>query len=494
MKILNVNLCYLVHCLGGKSSHYDNIKEGVEQLFEKLFLNSEDKDTKNIVVCYCNEANSGFRCNCALEIMFDNAYKEFIQYFEETFIKNLKKDEDKYNKFEDVKCNVYLSFSGHSIGGNVSRGLITKIYSKFSKDDEIYDNYFQYIQKKYPFISNVIPCSYISISSPHLGSLVTKNSETDIKYMKRSEKTVVNLFTNTLVGDVGKELTFQDEKVKKPKPTNNTSSVKIIEYSDEKSSKHALINHCSKKAMAALGLFPNRTLTAHLRNDVQVKYCSAMGSLHNPYPLIVKNESELLINDNINDVRLISYSGFGEGEDLEYYQKEVFNEKIAPNFFYSTTKYEPDVNIDEQIKEALLKNKTESSKASSKASSRSSSRSSSRTASQENIDIDNIENYEKMEEIFVTDNDIQQDIPVALIKKFNQISYRRVSLDLKIPFSKRLLTHGLDLGYPKDSFFKPSADIDKISKKCVSFYSHLIVADFIKTSGQSKEFSLSNIQ
>jgi len=360
MKKLNVNLCYLVHCLGGKASTYDNIKESTEKLFEKVFVNEEDKDTKNIFVCYCNEANSGFTSNYSLEIMFDNAYQEFIQYFEETFIKNLKNDEEKYNKFEGVECDIYLTFSGHSIGGNVSRGLITKIYSKFSKNNETYDNYFQYIQKQYPFITNIIPCSYIAISSPHLGSLVTKDAEENIKHMKRSEKTVVKLFTNTVVGDVGKELTFQDEKVKNPKKVKNASTEQVNEDTEEKISKHVLINHCNKKAMEALAQFPNRTLTAHVRNDVQVKYCSAMGSLESPYPYIINNEKELLVADNTNDVRIVSYSGFGE--ELEYYQKEVFNEKISPNFFYPNTKYEADItNIDEQIKQSLLNKKNKKS-------------------------------------------------------------------------------------------------------------------------------------
>ncbi|ORX46145.1 hypothetical protein BCR36DRAFT_332024 [Piromyces finnis] len=464
MKKLNVNFCYFVHCLAGRKTHYENLKVETENLFKKLFVNEEDKDTKNIVACYCNEANSGFSSNFSLEIMFDNAYNEFINYFEETFIKDLKKDEDKYNKFEGVECNIYLTFSGHSIGGNVSRGLINKLYSKFLKDNETFDTYFQYIQKKYSFISNIIPCSYIAISSPHLGSLVTKNREANIKFIKRSEKTVVNIFTNTVVGDVGKELTFQDEKVKKPKPT---STEQEIENMEEKISKHVLINHCSKKAMAALAQFPNRTLTAHLRNDVQVKYCSAMGCLESPFPHIIENEKELLIKDSTNDVRIVSFSGFGENEELEYYQKEVFNEKISPAFFYPDTKYEPNIDIDKQIKQAL-ENKSQTYQ-------------------------DNKENYEEMEDVFVTDNDIQQDIPVALVKKFNQISYRRVSLDLLIPFSKRLLTHSLDLGYPTDSFFKPNAYTTKISNKCISFYSHLIIADFIKTSGQTDTYSLSSI-
>lgn len=488
MKKLNINLCYFIHGLMGEKTDCQNVQEATENLFEKLFINEEEKDIKNILICYCNEANSGRGCNCALEIMYDNAYEEFKKYFEETLIKNLKKDEEKYNKFEGVECNIYLTFSGHSIGGNVSRGLITKLYSKFSKNDETYDNFFQYIQKEYPFISNVIPCSYISVSSPHMGSLVTSSSEENIKFVKRSEKSVVKLFTNTVVGDVGKELIFQDEKVKKPKSVNSTSTENDNNNpEEEKISKHTLINNCSKKAMDALALFPNRTLTAHLRNDVQVKYCSAMGCLESPYPNIRDNEKDLLVNDNINDVRMVSYSGFGEDQELEYYQKEVFNEKVLPNFFYPNTKYIPNIDIDEQIKQALINKKSHTSN----------------TTSKENNDTtknnnttennDTTENYEEMEDVYVTDNDIQQDFPVALIKKFNQIPFRRVSFDMTLPFIRRLLIHVLDIGYPKNYFIKPSSDMKKISQKCLNFYSRLIIADFLKTSGQTDMYTLSTI-
>jgi len=250
-------------------------------------------------------------------------------------------------------------------------------------------------------------------------------------------------------------------------------TIPIKETSEEQLSKYALINNCSKKAMADLGRFPNRTLTAHLRNDVQVKYCSAMGCIETPYPHLYKHEKERLVNDKINDVRIVMYSGFGEGSELDFYKKEIFNEKVSPKFYYdNTTKYIPDIDIDEQIKNALImKNIQQNNK--------------------EFLNIPN--NYEELEDVFVTDNDGQQDIPVALIKKFNQISFRRVSFDLLVPFHWKLYTHGLDLGFPPDSFIKPNAYMRCIIKKIVPFYANLLIADFIKTSEQSNTYSLNNL-
>jgi len=360
MKKLNIYFCYFVHCLGGNNKLFVNLAEETENLFLELFKNNENDGTKNIILWYCNEANSGYRSNSALDIMYDNAYKEFIEYFEEKFIKGLKNDEEKYNKFENVECNVYLSFTGHSLGGNVSRGLITKLYSTFSKDDQTFENYFNYIINKYSFISNIVPCSYVAISSPHLGSLVTSNKVTNEKFMKNAEKVVVKSFTNIVVGDVGKNLSFQDEKIKKPKLTNEinkqeTNSSTESNSTSETISKYALINDCNTKAMTDLARFPNRTLTGHLRNDVQVKYCSAMGCIETPFPYLYQHERERLVDDKVNDVRIVEYSGFGEGSELEFYKKEVFNEEIAPDLFYNdTTKYVPEIDIDNQIKNALL--------------------------------------------------------------------------------------------------------------------------------------------
>jgi len=98
-----------------------------------------------------------------------------------------------------------------------------------------------------------------------------------------------------------------------------------------------------------------------------------------------------------------------------------------------------------------------------------------------------------MEDVFVMDNDNQQDIPVALIKKFNQISFRRVSFDLLVPFHWKLYTHGLDIGFPKDNFIKPNAYMRRISAKTLSFYAHLLIADFIRTSEQTNTYSLYNL-
>jgi hypothetical protein len=94
-----------------------------------------------------------------------------------------------------------------------------------------------------------------------------------------------------------------------------------------------------------------------------------------------------------------------------------------------------------------------------------------------------------MEDEFLIDNDNQTKIPVALIKSFNQIPFRRISLDFVVPYGLlRMLTHGLCLDI--DFIFARKAYIKMMAEKTKSFYSHLLISDFIRTSEQTDTFSL----
>jgi len=359
MKKLNVLSCYLIHGLGGENKDFTAVQQNLEKTFEQLFKKDDDNEVSNIINCYRTSANSGMKSTFPLETMFENEFNEYIKYFEDTLIKDLKSNESKYNKFEDVDCEIYISFSGHSLGGNVARGLITKLYSMYTKDNENYENYFEYIKKEYSFIKAVKPCSYLSLSSPHLGSLVSAPNETS-KFIKKLEKKVVKSFINIVIGDVGKQLTFQDDKIVSKtdnKDTQNNSDT----TKDKQPSKYSLINCCNKESMDALARFPNRTLTAFLRYDLQVKYCSAMGCIETPLPSILENEKDILIDDKTNDTRIVMYSGF-EGSELEYYQKELFNEEVSKDFYYKNTKVVPSPDIDDQIKRALINKRKQNEK------------------------------------------------------------------------------------------------------------------------------------
>jgi len=344
MRKLNVLFVYFVHGLGGDNIDFFNVKIKLEEIFDKLFKCDEcDKEVRNKIITFCSNANSGMQSTYPLEIMFENDFNEFTDYFENSLIKTLIRKKNRFNRFIGVDCNIYVSIVGHSLGGNVARGTITKLYQPYIKNEVTYENFFEYIRKQYFFVTRIVPCSYLSLSSPHLGSNISEPNETTT-LIKRIEKKMVKTFCNAVIGDVGKELTFQDEKIK-TKVNEQEDDIKIGK------SKYSLINCCNKESMDALAKFPNRTLTAFLRYDLQVKYCSAMGCIETPLPYLLKNEKELLIKRN--DSRIVLYSGYNEGPELEFYQRELFNEKISENFFYINTKLVESPDIDDQIKRAL---------------------------------------------------------------------------------------------------------------------------------------------
>jgi len=361
MKKINVLFVYFIHGLNGQNKDFMNVKIKLEEIFHKLFnVNENDGNIQNVVYSYCTNSNSGMGATFPLETMFENDFKEYINYFEKSLVNNVKRIVEKSGDNDGVECNLYISFSGHSLGGNVARGTIAKLYSPYTKEGsgESFENFFEYVKKEYPFISNVKPCSFLSLSSPHLGSLVAEPNEAS-KLIKKAEKILVKTFCNVVIGDVGKELTFQDEKIEKKSSTKNSSdSIK------NKISKYAVINCCDKTSMDALARFPNRTLTSFLRHDLQVKYCSAMGCIETPLPSILSNNKEILVDDNHNDTRIVMLSGFNEDQVLEYYETEVFNEKVSKNFYYNNTKIVSSPDIDNQINRALIRKreKTKSKK------------------------------------------------------------------------------------------------------------------------------------
>lgn len=341
MKGINILYCYLVHGLDRSKDDYEYIKQKTEKVFEKVFENQENKDIQNLIYCYCSTSHTGAKSKDHLSVSSKNDFIEFEDFFENTIIKNLIDNKEKYNNFEGVECNIYISISGHSLGGLISRGLIKNIFSIFTHNNIQYDNYFEYLKKTNSFITNIKPCSFLTLSSPHLGSLVSAASTAN-NLQKKIEKIGTHVFCDYLISNIGKELVFKDEKIK-----NNKY------YKDNKP---ILYQYCDKEYMEALEKFPNRTLTGFLRYDLQVKYCTAFACIESPLEKLKQEKNSIIPDENNTvDTRIIAISGYNDGPEFEYYKKNLFNEKILENFYYSDTRILEPPNIDEQIKQNLIK-------------------------------------------------------------------------------------------------------------------------------------------
>jgi len=446
MKRLNILYCYLLHGLDRSKDDYEFIKQKTEEVFNKVFINKEDSEIHNLIYSHCSTSHTGTKSRQHLCVTSKNDLIEFGEFFENTIMKELKENEEKYNKFENVECNIYISISGHSLGGLISRGLIKNIFSPYTHEDTQYDNYLDYLKKKYPFITDFKPCSFLTLSSPHLGSRVSEPAKAN-NVQKKLEKIATRVFTDHLISNIGKELAVRDELIK-----NN-------EYYKDK--RPILCQFCDKEYMDALAKFPNRTLTGFLRYDLQVKYCTAFACLESPLnDLLKEKDSNVFDERTVVDTKIVAISGYQEGSEMEYYKKELFNERVLENFYYNDTRYLEPPNIDEQIKQNLIRN-----------------------GEDPNMSED------ELKDKFLIDNENQSEVPVYALKNFNSIPWRRVSIDLLLPRGlDRLGTHGACLGTKWTLIDKQC--IKDIAAKTINFYGNLLIADYILTSEQQDSYSL----
>ncbi|ORX46913.1 hypothetical protein BCR36DRAFT_405519 [Piromyces finnis] len=399
-------------------------------------------DVINFHYGYCSNDNAKIKTHAEFKVIVDKSFKELNRFLEENALHNFKKENEiKYNNFENITCNLYFSIVGHSLGGLISRDLVKKIYSPFEKDTTQYTNYFEYLKTKFTFLTTVKPCSFLTLSTPHLGSLACNESG---GIFKTAEKTAVRMYCNYLSGKIGKVFTYKDGKKGNEKPT--------------------LIRLSQKEYMNAYENFPNRTLIGCIRHDIPVKFCSAMGNIEHPIDAY-KNEN-LLIDEKKGkaDTRICSYSGY-EGQELEYYQKEIFNEKISKNMYYPDTKHLPSPDIEEQIKNGLKKINYKE-------------------------DENSILKYEDMENVFIPDTINQVEVAVSTLKLFNEIAFRRIIIDFSLSKLARVGTHTIYIGNDIIPYDTPT--LAMISKS-VGLFSNIILADYLLTSNQYTFYSLNDI-
>jgi len=330
MSIVNLLCTYYLHGLDGAENDFLNIKTKVEETFNVLFnISKENNNVVNLHYGYCSKDNERKKSHAEFGKLVEISFKELNKFLEDIVLDNFKENTKEKINVDQVQCHVYFSIVGHSLGGLILKGVVKSIFSKFEKDEIQYENYFEYLKQKYSFIHDIQPCSFITLSSPHLGTMTSHESGGISKrFMKFGSK----FFCRYLSGPIGKIFMYEDATKDHEKPI--------------------LIQLCEKEYMTTYEKFPNRTLVACIRHDIPVKYSSAMGDLE--MPLYEYQEKHLLIEKDQADTKILSYSGY-ESEALKYYQKELFNEVISKDMYVSDTLYLPLPNIDEQIKKGLEK-------------------------------------------------------------------------------------------------------------------------------------------
>ncbi len=230
-----VHLISLVHGLRAEAKDWDVFSETlVKQFTEKL----PSEQLTWIFVSKCNEREKSYE---GLEIIGTRFMEEFFQFLMSHI-----------SALHEPIQTLYLSFVGHSLGGIIIRYCIPFLFSKMQ------DKTFSLFSKLIPqhVTHNIIPVTYMSICTPHLGSRRPGTGNWKQKVWKQ----MVSLYINNLIGKTGKQLYLEDEE-------------QILHQMSKPDSPF----------IEALLLFQHQTLVSVVHHDMIVPYTSSSIRHHNPY-------------------------------------------------------------------------------------------------------------------------------------------------------------------------------------------------------------------
>lgn len=582
---------YDLELLNSKIQKSFNLAFGNEKKEEKNKEHKKEKrnsnhygDLDNTIYCINSNCNSYIKSHSNIEILAKNLLNEVKQIFEnEIFPSFEKKILEKYSKiklvnniensevkrannkeksnennkykyneeerkilFEDCQCNLYISVLGHSLGGLILRYFIKLLYDKNSIinnnnnndscsslndiNKEIYNSlsFIDYIKQKHSYIKNIIPCSYISVATPHLGSCIP-DIHTNVQFKSKITNGFQSLMFSTLLGDSGRELNISKNSLlgnilwrnnnnNNTNKSNSNSSKSEIENKEENSRKINLKGSHSRSG-SRLGLklllrkesnsskdeynkstddissssesnfnnqiindfngidvlnnteflnklekFPCRTLIGCLRNDCFVRYVSALATIIDPRQKL--QEEKKLIPDYKEDVKLISYSGFEEegNDEMNAFYQKRLFEPKYPLNIVDTTT-EKEENPD--INGAIKKMIEELNE----------ERSKNRRTRNNLFDYNDINSN-----VVYVDKENNNQYALKIAKAINSITFRRLTIDFQTyNYILQLMTHGLIIGksLPCDSRTK------ELMNKMVNYLVTLVMVDYLWISGQT---------
>jgi len=575
---------YDLELLNSKIQKSFNIAFGYEKKDDKKKDSKKEKknsnhnsDIDNTIYCINSNCNSYIKSHSNIEILAKNLLNETKQNLEnEIFpsfekkilekyynsetnknnISNFEKSnsteklnenkKNKYNKdekkilYENCHCNLYISVLGHSLGGLILRYFIKLLYDKNSSinnngsndnsindiNEEIYNSlsFIDFIKQKHSYIKNIIPCSYISVATPHLGSCIP-DIQTNIQLKSKLTNSFQSIIFSTVFGDTGRELNIPKNSLlgsvlwrNSSNNSNNSSNINDKSVLSENNQKINLLDSKSRTG-SRLGLrlllrkdsnantsehnksnedlsstdnkinneqyindfngiealnnteflnklekFPCRTLVGCIRNDCFVRYVSALATIIDPKQDL--QEKKRLIPDYKEDVKLISYSGFEEKDNDEmnaFYQKRLFEPKYPLNIVDVTTEKVEDPDVNGTIK-MMIDELNEI-------------RSKSRRTKNNLFDFNNID----PSAVYV-DKENNNQYNLKLAKAINSIKFRRLTIDFQTyNYILQLMTHGLVIGksFPCDSRTK------ELMNKMVNYLASIIMVDYLWISKQT---------
>ncbi len=212
-----------------------------------------------------SRSNSGLKTHDGLILMGNRLAKEVIEYIQSEIFHSTSKND-----------KVFVSFVGHSLGG-----LIAKVAARllFGKDSHLS------IHGAIPNLSlDIIPCSFITLCTPHLGARKWTDSSASLLDSKKWFHHLVMTYAKNVLGKTGVELMLED-RMHSSDPSNDEQEPILYQLANE-----------NLEFVKATSQF-RCTAMACLFYDLPVGYCSAAISLKHPDPSFV-NACSLLEEDH----------------------------------------------------------------------------------------------------------------------------------------------------------------------------------------------------
>ncbi|KAI8817265.1 putative serine esterase-domain-containing protein [Fimicolochytrium jonesii] len=229
--------------------------------------------------------SQGWQTHDGIVMMATRAAKEAVTWMRENVLPNMPKGDG------DVRCKLYLSVVGHSLGGLIARYLI-----KLLLEDASPTNSHTSLLHLLPSDDTNItlhPLTFMTVCTPHLGSRRTTLNHWTAPFFR----SIVANYLKFAAGTTGKELYMVDGD-RLPNTSNDD------EWSDDPAVPLLLrISHPRSTYVAALKRFQIVLISA-IQNDIPVGYLSAAITAIHPYPDLLAHP------ENAGGVKIVGVSGF----------------------------------------------------------------------------------------------------------------------------------------------------------------------------------------
>lgn len=293
---MDLFLVVMVHGLHGLPSDFDYFEDRLRMKFnEEHVLGSR---LRHLLVLK-SAHNSFLKTHHGLQVMRERLASEILLFLQDQVTRLLKD-----TTFKDLK--LYLSIVGHSLGGLIARSVLPLVLndSNYSVIREAILN--SSTDKQMDLNLDIIPVSYMSVCTPHLGSRRPTQGRSLYQKVKNN---AVSVYLRYIIGSTGRELGLTDAEAA-------LAEQQAEEVDEEQSCMRSgllmAMSDFSGPYVEALMQFPFRTLVGH-RQDVTVPLCSSTIRSFCPY----SSEQD----STTNRFRLLGYSGFKENEFKFYFSQ-----------------------------------------------------------------------------------------------------------------------------------------------------------------------------